>query len=56
MDVFSISFFSYYQCLLFVPEEEELYLFEKFGCYFCDFVFLLFCGIMLLFSSLREHA
>ena len=40
-------------CLLFVPEEEELYLLETlvvFSVIFCSFL-LIFCGIMLLFSS-----
>ena len=33
-------------CLLFVFEEEELYLLETLVIYFNDFVFLLFCGII----------
>ena len=33
-------------CLLFVSEEEELYLLENVGCLFCDFAFLLFGGMI----------
>ena len=53
MDVFSDRILSTL-CLLFVPEEEELYLLETldFFLWICVVSLLIFCGIMLLFSSL----